>query len=293
MSAPIRFDPNSSRSEARRQLTKLLTGIDNAALDARLLLCAALGIDHTVLIGNPDRPIGATAAAALAKLARRRLKREPASRVLGRREFWGLEFALSPAVLDPRADTEILVEAVIDELASRREMPLRVLDLGIGSGAILAALLHHFPNGFGVGIDISETACRVARGNLASLGLARRAGIVCGDWASPLRGTFDAIVSNPPYIASRELERLAPEVRDHDPKLALDGGEDGLDAYRIIVPGLAQLAAREGFVALEIGAGQAAGVGQILKSYGFAGWVIRRDLAGHDRVVVAGRAPRS
>jgi release factor glutamine methyltransferase len=291
MSAPIRFDPNLSRGEAQRQLAKLFAGVDTAPLDARLLLCAALGIGHAALVGDPDRPIGDAAAGELAKLAQRRAAGEPVSRILGRREFWGLELAVSSAVLDPRPDTEILVETVIEEFASRREAPLRILDLGAGSGAILAALQGHFPNAFGVGVDLSEAACRVARGNLASLGLLPRAGIVCADWANALGGAFDVIVSNPPYIARHELEWLAPEVRDHDPKLSLDGGKDGLDAYRAIAPCLARLAAPDGFIAFEIGAGQGGSVGQILKSSGFVSPMIRRDLAGHERIATVRRTP--
>lgn len=286
------FDPSLSRSDAQRQLTQIfaVAGLDAVALDARLILCAALGIDHAALLRDPDQPIGA-AAELVAELARRRSNHEPTSRILGKREFWGLDFAIGPAVLDPRPETEGLVETVVTALASRREAPLRMLDLGTGSGAILGALLSHFPNALGVGVDVSEAACQVARRNLETLGLASRAHVFCGDWANALCGGFDVIASNPPYIASRELESLAPEVRDHDPKLALDGGKDGFAAYRAILLSLAGLATPDSFVALELGIGQARGVARILASAGFAILAIHRDLAGHERVLTARPAP--
>lgn len=293
MKAGLCFDAMSSRSQAQRQLTKIFAaaGLDAAALDARLVLCAALGIDHASLLRDPDKPIGAAAAELIGELARRRSNREPTSRILGRREFWGLDFRVAPAVLDPRPETELLVEAVLAVFASQRDAPLRILDLGTGSGAILGALLSHFPNARGVGIDVSEEACRVARDNLQELGLGNRASIFCGDWASALRGTYDVIVSNPPYVASREIESLALEVRDHDPKLALDGGEDGFAAYRLIAPSLASVAAPHSLVALELGLGQARGVTRILETAGFAVCDVHRDLARRERVVTAALAP--
>jgi release factor glutamine methyltransferase len=282
------FDPGLSRTGAQRQLTQILAaaGLDAAALDARLLLCAALGIDHSELLRDPDQPIGA-ATELIAELAGRRLDREPTSRVLGKREFWGLEFKIDPAVLDPRPETEALVDAVIAALASHRDAPLRIVDLGTGSGAILGALLSYFPHASGIGVDVSEEACRIARSNFERHGLASRACVVCGDWADALWGTFDVIVSNPPYVASLELLSLAPEVRDHDPKLSLDGGEDGFGVYRALAPSLARIATSDSLVGLELGLGQATGVAPILSASGFAILAIHRDLAGHERVVTA------
>jgi release factor glutamine methyltransferase len=290
MRPAIRFDPHASWSAAQRQLTRLFSGCETAALDARLLLCVALGIDHTALVRDSDRPIGA-AATRIAELAQRRASGEPVSRILGRREFWGLEFGIGPAVLDPRPETEVLVETVIEAFAARREAALRILDLGIGSGAILGALLGHFPNAFGIGIDVSEAACQVARGNLKRHRLRARAGIFCGNWGDALGGRFDVIVANPPYVASRDLAGLAPEVRAYDPRLALNGGEDGYAAYRRIVPSLGRLAAPESLVAFEVGAGQADGVASLLASAGLANPATRSDLAGHARVVVAHYPP--
>jgi release factor glutamine methyltransferase len=286
----IRFDPNSSWGQAQRRLALLFAGRETAALDARLLLCAALGVDHAALVRDCDRPIG-TAATRIAELAQRRVAGEPVSRILGRRGFWSLDFDIGPAVLDPRPETEILVEAVIEALARRREAVLRILDLGVGSGAILGALLAHFPNAFGVGVDVSETACRMARGNLERLGFRSRVGICCANWGDALGVRFDVIVANPPYVASRELASLAPEVRVFDPKLALEGGEDGYAAYREIVPGLTRIAAPKSLVALEVGAGQADEVASLLKLAALANLSIRRDLGGHPRVVVAWHTP--
>ncbi len=290
MRPAISFDPSASRSEAQRQLTLLFAGRDTAALDARLLLCAALGIDHTALVRDYDRPIG-SAATRIAELAHRRADGEPVSRILGRREFWGLDFGIGSAVLDPRPETEILVEAAIEALGGRRRARLRILDLGTGSGAILGALLAHFPNASGIGVDVSEAACRVARNNLERLGFRFRAGICCANWGDALGGKFDLIAANPPYVASRTLAGLAPEVRAYDPKLALDGGEDGYAAYREIVPSLARLAAPASLVALEVGASQADEVAALVASAGLADLAIRRDLGGQPRVVVARQPP--
>jgi len=280
--------PSLSRAEAQRELTQAFAaaGVATPALDARLLLCAGLGIGHIDLVRDPACAIGD--AAALASLAQRRIAGEPVARILGRREFYGLDFALSPAVLDPRPDTEILVDAAFAALAGREGQPLRLLDLGTGSGAILGALLAQLPAAFGLGVDRSEAACRVARDNLGALGFAGRSAIVCGDWTTPIGGRFDAIVSNPPYIATGEIEELAAEVRRHDPYAALDGGADGLNAYRILTPAVAQLLRPGGIIAFEVGAGQADSVAALLEVTGTLKQGARlRDLAGHVRVVTA------
>jgi release factor glutamine methyltransferase len=280
--------PETPREQARRAVADAFhaAGLPCAGLDARVLICAALGIDHAELVREPDRPLG-NVAERLRELAERRLRREPVSRLVGVREFWGMPLAIDPHVLDPRPDTETLVEAVIDRLAAGRATPRRILDLGVGSGAILCALLQSVPNGYGVGVDSSAGACAVARGNLSRAGLSARSAILCGRWTEALGGTFDVIVSNPPYIPSAEISALDVEVRVHDPSLALDGGHDGLDAYRAIAPGLAARLAEGGLVAFEIGAGQARGVTAILNAAGFEAMTPVRDLAGRDRVVLA------
>jgi release factor glutamine methyltransferase len=285
------LDPAFSRAAAQRLLTQAFAaaGIESAALDARLILCAALGVDHADLVREPDHAIG-VAAEKLALLATRRIARAPVSRILGHREFYGLDFVLGPAALDPRPDTEILVDTILDTLRPRSDTPLRLLDLGVGSGAILAALLSKLPSAYGIGVDRSEAACRIARNNLARLELASRSAVVCGDWTAPLGGIFDAIVSNPPYIASAEIEGLAPEVRDHDPRAALDGGWDGLAAYRVLAPAVAALLAPGGFVAFEVGAAQSESVVTLLAATGALETVSSvRDLGGHSRVVTGVR----
>jgi release factor glutamine methyltransferase len=295
MTAPAAVvDPDLSRAQALRLMTQAFAAAKNEtpALDARLLLCAALGIGHLDLLREPDLQIG-VAAGEIEAAARRRLAGEPVARIIGRREFYGLDFALTPAVLDPRPDTEILVEAVLAALEARRAESLQLLDLGVGSGAILAALLSHLPAAFGVGVDRSEPACRVARSNLAALGFANRGAVVCADWANPLRGAFDAIVSNPPYIATGEIAGLAKEVRAHDPRGALDGGADGLVAYRILAATVPQLLASDGIVAFEVGAAQAESVADLLAATGvLEPRDLLRDLGGHVRVVTAVRPVR-
>lgn len=220
----------------------------------------------------------------------RRLKREPVFRIIGRRQFWGLDLQVTPAVLDPRADTETVVSAALAAMRDRMGEPLRVLDLGTGSGAILCAMLHEWRNATGVGVDRSPAACGVASANVAALGLSRRATIVDGDWAASLAGPFDLVVSNPPYIETAALAGLDPEVRDHDPVLALDGGADGLDAYRAIAASLPRLLAPGGCVVLEIGSTQAQAVAAVLNDYGLAVSGIVRDLGGHQRAIVAGHS---
>ena len=279
--------PGTSREKARAQLAWLFraAGRDGSDLDARLLVCAACGIDHLALVRDPDLPL-CEAAGTLADYAARRLVGEPVSRILGRREFWGLSFEISPDVLDPRPDTEGLVGAVLDALGGRRVEPQRLLDLGTGSGAILAALLHELPGAFGIGVDRSPEACHVAATNLRALGLDARSAVVCGSWTAPLAGTFDTVVSNPPYIPSRDMAGLDADVRDHDPHEALDGGADGLDAYRALLPGLCARLAPGGVGAVECGWNQGDAVAALFRKAGLAGVMVYRDLAGHQRVVL-------
>ncbi|HEY4847225.1 MAG TPA: peptide chain release factor N(5)-glutamine methyltransferase [Methylocella sp.] len=277
-----------ARGAARRSLVRALAkgGIESAQIDARVLLCAALGIDHADLVRNPDCPLGPSGAT-VASFASRRLKREPVSRIIGYRDFWRARFKIGPAVLDPRHATETLIEAVLDHAARSPRENWRILDLGTGSGAILCSLLQSLPGSFGAGVDISQGACVIARDNLAALGLARRGLIVCGDWTRALRGPFDVIVSNPPYVVRGEIARLAPEVRDHDPRLALDGGEDGLAAYREIIPASRDLLAPGGLIALEVGAAHQPAVESLLILAFGAPVKVRLDLAGCRRVVLA------
>lgn len=263
-------------------------GLAEPAADARILLEEATGLSRPALMLEADTTLGEAAATALAGFLARRLRREPVFRIIGRREFWGLELQVTPAVLDPRADTETVVSAALAAMRDRAGERLSVLDLGTGSGAILCALLHEWQDAIGLGLDRSAEACRVARANLAALGLATRAAIVEGDWAASLAGPFDVVVANPPYIETAVLGGLDPEVRDHDPLLALDGGADGLDAYRVIAGELPRLLAPGGCVVLEVGSTQAQAVAALLAERGLAVGSIVRDLGGHQRVVVAG-----
>ena len=280
-----------TRGAALRALRTMLAeaGVESFAADARLLLCAADGLSRADLIGEPEAALSASALARLATLAARRAAREPLSRILGRREFWGLPLAISPAVLDPRPETETLVEAVVGQFARRRAERLRILDLGAGSGAILCALLTEFDSATGVAVDLSAPAAAQAQANLAARGLAARAVVVVGNWGQAVRGPFEVIVSNPPYIPSAEIGDLDREVRDHDPALALDGGRDGLDAYRAIGGQLGGLLAPGGRFFLEVGAGQAEGAMALLRLNGLTRMTTGADLAGVARVI-SGRA---
>lgn len=265
-------------------------GIDGARRDARLLIAAALETSVEQVLGYPERSIAPAARAAVSAVVERRARREPVSRILGRREFWGLPFIVTPGTLDPRADSESLVEAVLREVPSR-QAPLRLLDLGTGTGCLLLALLSELPQASGVGSDISVEATQVARQNAAELGLGNRAAFVCGDWCAALSAGWQVIVSNPPYIIPSEASDLAPEVVDYDPPLALFGGRDGLDAYRRLVPTLAQRLSPGGLCALEVGDGMAGSVEPILSKADLKVLPRARDLGGRDRCVLARRRP--
>ncbi len=263
---------------------------DDAGREARLTLEAACGLSPLALVVAPEAPLGVSAAR-LATFAARRLNGEPLSRIVGKREFWNLPIALSPDVLDPRPETETIVESAVDLFSDRRRDALRILDLGVGSGALLCALLSEFVSAGGVGVDVSAAAASIARRNVEACGFEARAVIRLGCWTEGLSGPFDLIVSNPPYIPSGDIAGLSRPVRDFDPRLALDGGADGLDAYRSILPAASTLLSPGGWVLVEIGAGQAAGVLAIAATAGFAECAVKRDLAGVERVVAA-RSPQ-
>lgn len=254
-------------------------GCETPGLDARLLLQAATGLSREDLILEPDHVIEPGCQARFEAFLRRREAREPVSRILGEREFYGRAFRVTPDVLDPRPDTETLVDAALALMPDRA----RILDLGTGTGAIVVTLLAERPDATGAAVDVSEAALAVARENAARLGVADRLTLEQGSWFSPVSGHFDIIASNPPYIPSHEIAGLSPDVRNFDPSLALLGGEDGLDPYRLIAAGAAAHLKPGGHVLVEIGAGQAPAVEQIFAGQGFGLGAAHADLGGHVR----------
>jgi len=290
------FVPGSSIEQARRGLAARLraAGLDEAELDARVLTAAVVGLDLTGLVAQAKRPLTAAEVVQLEQYARRRLAGEPVARILGTREFWGLPFQLSEATLVPRPDTETVVELSLEIFRPRSvsARPPRIADIGTGSGAILLALLHEIPDAFGVGTDVSLTALATARDNARALGLAGRAAFVACSYAAALAGPFDLIVSNPPYIPTGDIASLSIEVRDYDPRLALDGGNDGYDAYRALIPQAAQLLAPGGALVVEAGQGQAGIIETLMTGSALSpDRAPRADLAGILRAVSARKMP--
>ncbi|MBP6689900.1 MAG: peptide chain release factor N(5)-glutamine methyltransferase [Hyphomonadaceae bacterium] len=263
-------------------------GVDSPVLDARLLLEAGAGVSRLDIVTDPRRAISDEQVRAVDVLTKRREAREPVSHILGRKHFWTLDLAVSANVLTPRPETEFVVEAGLQETLPA-DAPHRILDLGTGSGAIMLALLKERPNATGVAIDISEEALAVVRANAEQLGVAERLQAGQGNWAEHIDERFDLVVSNPPYIRTSDIDGLEPEVSRFEPRVALDGGADGLAAYRIIAAALPSLLKPGGAFALEVGAGQAESVKALAEEAGLATGEPRRDLSGIPRVVV-GRA---
>jgi release factor glutamine methyltransferase len=264
-------------------------GLDTPDLDARILAGHALDLDHAALVAAQARPLTQVEAARVSALAARRLAGEPVARIVGGREFWGLPLIVTPAVLVPRPETETVVELALALLGDDRTRRLRIADLGTGSGAILLALLRELPNASGIGTDIATGALDVARRNAGRLGLGDRVRLLASDFGAALKGPFDLVVSNPPYIASGEIATLAREVREHDPLPALDGGADGLDAYRALAADAARLIGT-GHLVVEIGAGQQRDVEFLFGEKRLAIAGLRHDLAGIARAIAASAA---
>ena len=261
-------------------------GVDTAAEDARLLLRAACGLSRLDLATEPDALLTGAEEDRLSSYAARRTQHEPVSRILGERGFWTLDLVVAPDVLDPRADTETLIETALR--LCRDTPPTTILDLGSGSGAIVCALLSEWPQAHGVAVDLSPHACRATMQNLRRCNLSDRAMVMRGRWSEALgAGRFDLIVSNPPYIATGDLAGLDPDVRLYDPALALDGGADGLGAYRAIIGDLTRLATPGALALFEVGAGQAGDVAALLAAASLTPAGVVRDLGGHERVVAA------
>jgi len=273
-------------AQARRALTAKFraAGIKLPELDARILIGHALALDHAALVAAEGQELPAEAASQIEALAARRLAHEPVARIIGEKEFWGLALKVTRAVLVPRPETETVVELALSLVD--REAALRIADLGTGSGAILLALLSELPNAGGVGIDIATDALDIARGNAEELGLLDRADFAVCDFAT-VEGAFDLVVSNPPYVASGDIAALAPEVREHDPLLALDGGPDGLGGYRTIATIAPRLLRPAGCLLVEIGIGQESAISELFTQNGLAIVAVRHDLSGIPRVLAA------
>lgn len=273
-------------TDARRRLE--VAGVDSPVIDARLLLEAGAGVGRVDIVTDPRRPVSDEQAAAVEALVRRRVAREPIGHILGHKGFWTLDFAVNADVLTPRPETEHLVEVAMETLP--KGWPARILDLGVGSGAILLSVLSERPESTGIGVDASEAALAVARANAERLGFADRATLKHGNWTDGIAGQFDLILSNPPYIPSADIDGLEPEVAKWEPRLALDGGPDGLEPYRRIIADLPRLLAPTGAFAFEVGKGQAEAVRALAEAQGLTTSVPRTDLAGIPRVVAGKRA---
>ncbi|MGO8916990.1 MAG: peptide chain release factor N(5)-glutamine methyltransferase [Stellaceae bacterium] len=299
MSAPARGTPSPPPGEGSDAAERTTIGgaVDALALrlaaagiaetrrEARLVVALAMAVEPAVTLGWPERVLDSAAQARLSEFAARRAAREPYARLAGRRAFWSLDIALSPATLDPRPDSETLIEAAL-ALLPDRAAALRIVDLGTGSGCLLLALLSELPNARGIGIDILPGAAAIARRNAAAAGLGQRAAFAVGDWGEALGGAADVILANPPYIRSADIASLAPEVARYEPRIALDGGGDGLCAYRRLGGDIARLLRPGGLGLVELGQGQAAAVAALMGAAGLAVLQVGRDLAGIERVLV-------
>jgi release factor glutamine methyltransferase len=278
----MRLASVSTIAEALRCGAERLQGIaDNPRLEARILLAHANGLTQNDLIRDSAVPIDP---AAYDACIGRRIAREPLALILGRREFWSLDFQVSPATLIPRADSETLNEAALAVFADCQP-PTRILDLGTGTGCLLLALLTEFPSAFGIGLDLNPDAAALAKANAARLGLADRSAFVVGDWTNSIGSRFDLIVANPPYIKHSEIDTLMPEVAHYEPRGALDGGPDGYDAYRAILPRIGDHLEQNGVAILELGQGQATYVAECAREAGLL-TALRLDLAKTPRAMV-------
>jgi release factor glutamine methyltransferase len=272
-----------------RAATRLgAAGIDRPQAEARILLEAATGRGRGQIIAFPEQAMTAEQCHVFEAQVARRSAREPISRILGNREFWSLRFAIGPATLDPRPDSETLVAAVLARIPDRNAA-LALLDLGTGTGCLLLALLSELPQAKGLGIDISAAARDTAAANAQALGLDARAEFRVGDWTRDITARFDVIVSNPPYIESTGIAGLQPEVAQFDPRAALDGGADGLDAFRNLIPQAAERLKDDGLLALEIGVGQGPAVRTLAKNAGLRDLGSAADLAGIERCLLFSR----
>jgi release factor glutamine methyltransferase len=273
----------SAWTAARKRLEA--AGVDSPAIDARLLLEAAAEVSRVEIVSDPHRVLSPEQSERLEAFLARREGREPVSQIIGRRAFWTLNLKVTPDVLTPRPETERILDLALAVFA--QDQAFTVLDLGLGSGAILLAVLAERPKATGVGVEISEAALQVARENAEELGLSARADLRLGDWTEgQADNAFDLVVANPPYIPTHEIETLDPEVRDHEPRVALDGGPDGLNAYRRLAPETLRVLKPGGFFAVEIGIGQGPAVEALFQAAGAEGLARHPDLSRRERIVV-------
>ncbi len=263
-----------------------LAGIDGARLDARLLLADAIGKETSYLFGYPEKEVSKENRVIFLDMLARRINREPVSRIVGYREFWSLSFQISPDTLDPRPDSETLVSATLD-LVEGEIHPLRILDLGTGSGCLLLALLSDLPNATGLGVDISEAAIEVASTNALNLQLSQRASFQTGNWCEGLSGDWDIIISNPPYIGRHEIGQLEPEVLEYDPPKALFAEEKGMKDYRDLIPQAAKILKEGGLLVVEAGRGQSGEINRVMANAGLTCMPAIKDLGGIDRACIA------
>jgi release factor glutamine methyltransferase len=261
-------------------------GLEEPQIDVRWLACHVLKLDRAQLLSQAKRILSSEEISALNDVMSRRAQREPVGRIIGQREFWGLNFGLNEATLEPRPDSETLVDTVLAAFKERNR-PLRILDLGTGTGCLLLALLHELPQANGLGIDLNPRAVEQATLNAEALLLNRRACFRIGHWLDGIEEKFDIIVSNPPYIPATDIINLMPEVRVFDPLLALDGGADGLTPYRLMIPSLAALLNPKGLAAFEVGQGQSLQVAELFGQNGFVSIALHKDLGGIERCVTA------
>lgn len=265
-------------------------GLSGPVIDARLLVEAAADATRVDIVTDPYRALTPEQEARLEDYLGRRVRREPVSHILGRKGFWKIMLSVTPHVLTPRPDSETIVDWALKSFPEGE--PFSMLDLGVGSGALLLAILAERPAAKGLGVDVSEEALAVARENAANLGLGRQVALLRGDWTEGLADAgFDLVVSNPPYIASAVIEELEPEVREHEPRLALDGGPDGLEAYRRLAPEILRVLKPGGRFAVEIGYDQKAAVEELFRDAGATGVTTLRDLGDRDRVVTGAKNP--
>lgn len=285
----LQFTPVSAKNALRDAVVALQrAGIETASLDARVLLETVLGASREELLAAMEAPLEVSQDAAYRELIRKRALHVPVSQLAGKREFWGLAFKVTADTLDPRPDSETLIEAALERIPDRGKA-MRVLDFGTGTGCLLIALLKECVSAKGTGVELSDEAIAVAKENAAALGVADRARFISGDWNVALDGRFDIILSNPPYILTGDIAGLAPEVAEHEPRLALDGGPDGLDAYRALLPRLSALLAENGYAFFEIGQGQEKDIIQLAHESGLEAFGVKQDLSGVTRCVMLKR----